>query len=110
MDTNLKYMPTFRVRQQEMISLGSLDFENHMYPLLEIVKEHDRSRKEDNQKTFEEIHLELIQNISASKVFVDLPVYLKVTGSMKKEVVGFTLGVINNSAIRSAYINRLTPL
>lgn len=109
MDNNLIYMPTFRVRQQEIIVLKSFDFENHMYPLLEIVKEHDRARKTEAQKSFEEIHLEIIQETTAQKVFVDLPVYLKQSGSMKDEVVAFSLSVINNIERRCEYINRLSP-
>jgi len=35
MDFNLIYMPTFRVRQQEIIVLKSFDFGNNSYPLLE---------------------------------------------------------------------------
>ena len=110
METNLKYMPTFRVRQQEMIVLRSFDFEHQMYPLLEIVKEHDRARNDESQKSFEDIHIDLIQNINADKVFVDLPVYLKVSGSMKTEVVDFSLRVINNFQNRSEYLNKLRGL
>ena len=110
MDTNLKYMPTLRVRQQEIIVLRSFDFENHIYPLLEIVKEYDRSRKEESQKSFEDIHIDLIQNINARKVFVDLPVYLKESGSMKNEVMEFSLRVISNLDIRSEYLNKLRVL
>lgn len=110
MDTNLKYMPTLRVRQQEIIVLRSFNFENRIYPLLEIVKEHDRSRKEESQKSFEDIHIELIQNINAQKVFVDLPVYLKESGSMKNEVVEFSLKVIGNYPIRTEYLNKLKVL
>lgn len=103
-------MPTLRVRQQEVIVLRSFDFENRIYPLLEIVKEHDRFRKEETQRSFEEIYIELIQNINARKVFVDLPVYLKESGSMKDEVVEFSLKVIGNYNIRSEYINKLSIL
>ena len=103
-------MPTLRVRQQEIIVLRSFNFENRIYPLLEIVKEYDRSRKEETQRSFEEIHIELIQNINARKVFVDLPVYLKESGSMKNEVVEFSLKVIGNYNIRSEYINKLSIL
>ena len=65
MDFNLIYMPTFRVRQQEIIVLKSFDFGNNSYPLLEIVKEHDRARKDDSQKSFGDIHNELINEIKA---------------------------------------------
>lgn len=102
-------MPTFRVRQQESIVLKSFDFGNNMYPLIEIVKEHDRARKQELQKTFEEIHNELIMGITAKFVFVDLPIYLKQSGAVKDEVVAFSFSVINDVEKRCEYINRLSP-
>ncbi|MEN6387191.1 MAG: hypothetical protein ABFD79_18585 [Phycisphaerales bacterium] len=102
-------MPTFRVRQQEVLVLKSFDFWEHMYPLLEIVKEHDRSRKADAQRSFEDIHNELIKEIKAPHVFVDLPLYLKQSGAVKDEVVLFSFSVINNLERRCEYINRLSP-
>ncbi len=103
-------MPTFRVRQQENLVLSSFDFGDNMYPLLEIVKEHDRARKADVQKSFEEIHIELINNIKANHVFIDLPVYLKQSGSVKDEVVAFSFSVINNPEKRCEYINKLSVI
>lgn len=108
MDNNLIYMPTFRVRQQETIVLKSFNFGEHMYPLLEIVKEHDRARKADAQKSFEDIHNELISEINAPHVFIDLPIYLKQSGSVKDEVVSFSFSVINDIDKRCEYINRLS--
>ncbi len=108
MDTNLIYMPTFRVRQQETLVLKSFDFGNKMYPLLEIVKEHDRARKVDTQRSFEDIHNELINDIQAQHVFVDLPVYLKQSGSVKDEVISFSFSVINNLEKRCEYLNKLS--
>lgn len=110
MATDLIYMPTFRVRQQEILVLKSFEFENHIYPLLEIIKEFDRSRKEESQKTFEQIHIELINDIKSAKVFVDLPVYLKESGSMKDEVIDFSLRVIGNHLTRTEYLNRLISI
>ena len=108
MDTNLIYMPTFRVRQQEVLVLKSYDFGDHMYPLLEIIKEHDRVRKAETQRSFEEIHIELINDIKANYVFVDLPVYIKQSGSVKDEVISFSLSVINNLEKRCEYLNKLS--
>jgi hypothetical protein len=108
MDNNLIYMPTFRVRQQETIVLKSFNFGEHMYPLIEIVKEFDRSRKADAQKTFEEIHNELIADIQSPFVFVDLPIYLKQSGAVKDEVVAFSYSVSNNLEKRCEYINKLS--
>lgn len=103
-------MPAFRVRQQEILVLRSFDFENRIYPLLEIIKEFDRSRREESQKTFQEIHIDLIENIKAQKVFVDLPVYIKESGAMKDEVIDFSLRVIGNREVRTDYLRDLAPL
>jgi hypothetical protein len=110
MDNNIIYMPTFRVRQQENLVLRSFDFGQHMYPLIEIIKEHDRARKSELQKSFEEIHIELINNINANRVFVDLPVYLKQSGSVKDEVVAFSFSVINDPEKRCEYLNKFSGL
>lgn len=110
MATSLIYMPTFRARQQEILVLRSFNFEDHIYPLLEIIKEHDRSRKEEKQKSFEEIYTELINGINSQKVFVDLPVYIRESGSMKDEVIEFSLKVITNPKTRVEYLNKLSPL
>lgn len=107
MDNNLIYMPTFRVRQQETIVLKSFNFGRNMYPLIEIVKEFDRSRKGDMQKTFEEIHLDLIESIHSNFVFVDLPIYLKQSGAVKDEVVEFSYRISNNIDRRCEYLNKL---
>jgi hypothetical protein len=100
-------MPTFRVRQQEIIVLKSFDFGNNSYPLLEIVKEHDRARKDDSQKSFGDIHNELINEIKAPHVFIDLPIYIKQSGAVKDEVVSFAFRVINDIDKRCEYINYL---
>lgn len=107
MDNNLVYMPTFRSRQQENLVLSSFDFDEKMYPLIEIVKEHDRKRSEDKQLPFHEIYLDLIDSINANKVFIDLPLNLKETGSMKDEVLSFSRRVIGQLDKRSDYINSL---
>ncbi|RPH31974.1 MAG: hypothetical protein EHM93_11235 [Bacteroidales bacterium] len=117
MATNLIYMPTFRSRQQENIVLRSFDFGNHMYPLIEIIKEFDRKREGEKQQSFKEIHLGLIKDINAQKVFVDMPVYLKERASMKDEVLLFSRTVITNKEKRTDYLlslaeqsNRIIPV
>ncbi len=110
MPTNLKYMPTFRARQQEILVLKSFDFGQNMYPCVEIVKEYDRERKEANQRTFQEIYSELIQEITAQKVFVDLPVSLKESGSVQDEVIAFSRRVISNQERRTEYLLKLSAL
>lgn len=106
MDTNLIYMPTFRVRQQEVLVLKNFDFGQNMYPLIEIVKEYDRSRQRD-QRSFEDIHNELIDSINARFVFVDLPLYLKQSGAVKDEVITFYRSVISKQNIRCEYLKKL---
>ena len=49
------YFPIFRSRQQEILVLRSFSFENKMTPLIEIIKEKDRS---NNQKSSFEIYSE----------------------------------------------------
>ena len=111
MNKSLIFMPTFRVRQEEVKVLLNTDFGENMYPLVEIVKEFDRkSSKPSNQKTFEEVHLNLINQINAKKVFVDLPNYLTINNSVSKDVVAFNLKVVNNIPVKINYINKLSPL
>lgn len=109
MHKKLVYMPTFRVRQEEVKVLKSFNFGNNIYPLLEIVKAHDRARV--NQKSFQEIHLSLINSINAKKVFVDLPLYLSSSNrSLKPEILSFVLSVINNKDNRTSHITLLSRL
>ena len=107
MDTNLIYMPVFRVRQQEVLAMKHFDFGDSMYPLLEIVKE--KTRKND-QNTFEEIYSGLINSITAEKVFVDLPIYINQSGSVQDEVVRFSFSVINNLEKRVAHLNLFSDI
>jgi len=101
-------MPTFRVRQQETLVLKSFNFGKNMYPLIEIVKEHDRARKTEVQLSFDNIHNQLIENIKAQHVFVDLPIYLKQSGAVQDEVVAFSLSVIDKPDKRCEYLNKLS--
>src|ERR1700751_5031240 len=109
MANNLIYMPAFRVRQQENIVLRSFDFGTNMYPLLEIVKEVDRKRQDEKQQTFKEIHSGLINDITAEKVFVDMPIYLRERASTKDEVLSFSRTVISNREVRTEYLLSLSP-
>jgi hypothetical protein len=107
MPTNLKYVPVFRARQQEIIVLNSFDFGHNIYPLIEIIKEKDRS---NSTSTFVEIYSRIITNTNADKVFIDLPLYLKERGSMQDEVLAFSRRVILNRDIRTQYLNDLREL
>jgi len=108
MATDLRYMPTFRSRQQEDIVLRSFEFGDHMFPMIEIIKPYDRKRQE--QKSFAEIYLDLINTIKAARVFVDLPLYIKQRGSLKTEVLAFSRGVINDRRRRTDHLLSFAPL
>lgn len=100
-------MPTMRVRQQEIIVLKTFDFGENIYPLIEIVKEHDRARNIETQRAFEDIYNDLIENIKSKHVFVDLPLYLKLSGAVKDEVVSFSMSISNQLIKRCEYLNKL---
>lgn len=102
MPNNLLYMPTFRARQQEMIVLRSFEFGNRIFPLIEIVKEKDRS---NNPQTFQEIYNSLIVAVHSEKVFVDLPTYFRDASGMQDEVVAFNRTVLSNLENRLAHYN-----
>ncbi|RRN76573.1 hypothetical protein EIM50_23995, partial [Pseudoxanthomonas sp. SGD-10] len=104
MDNNIVYMPTLRLRQQEILVLNSCDFGERIYPLIEIVKEKDRK---SNVKSYEEIYNNIIANIKANFVFVDLPTYIEYSGSVNKEIVEFGFKVINKLETRCEYILKL---
>ena len=101
-------MPVFRGRQQEILVLKSFDFGSQIFPYMEIIKEFDRDRK--RQYSFETIYSAIIQEIKASKVFVDLPVYLKPSGAMQQEVLDFLLRIINDIKNRTEYLLKLGDL
>src|SRR6218665_1035198 len=100
--SNLVYMPTFRARQQEMIVLRSFDFGTKMYPLIEIIKEKERS---SHPQTFQEIYAGLADAICSDKVFVDLPVYLREASGMQDEVVSFNRTVLSDIVKRIEHYN-----
>ncbi|MDH7462598.1 hypothetical protein QEG73_14975 [Chitinophagaceae bacterium 26-R-25] len=107
MNNKLKYMPVLRVRQEEIKVLKSFDFGKSIYPCLEIYKEKDQQR---SKKSFTQIHIELINKIKADKVFVDLPVHLKLSRKMKISVITFLRTVISNRQERTAHLIKLAPL
>lgn len=49
MSNQLKYMPILRGRAQEMMVLKSFEFEECIYPCLEIIKELDQSKHAGNK-------------------------------------------------------------
>lgn len=110
MATDLVYVPIFRSRQQENLVLKSFDFGNHIFPLIEIVKEHDRKRDEEKQDGFGIIYSNLIDDINATKVFVDMPLYINERASMKTEVLEFSRRIIFNIERRTEYLLHLDRL
>lgn len=103
MITDLKYMPIFRARQQEIIVLKESDFGGKIFPLIEIIKDKDRK---NNKKTSFEIYSELVNDINAQKVFIDLPVYLQINSSTNNEVVAFTRSVIEDIDARIKFFSQ----
>lgn len=117
---SLKYMPIFRVRQEEIKVLKSFDFQDRIYPCIEIIKAVDRvtpiykkgsktkivSKK---TKTFDQVYLPLIENIDSKKVFVDLPIHLRRSRDMKPETTKFLI-MISDRGVRTSLMKSLSPL
>lgn len=119
MSTQLKYMPIFRGRQQELLVLKSFDFGDRIYPCLEIIKELDRMPSEVSQKTkdsskpkktFEDVYIPLTRSIKAERVFIDLPIHLKPIRGMKRPTLVFLKSVITNRQQRTIYLKKLIPV
>ncbi len=103
MPSNLKYVPIFRSRQQEIIVLKKFDFENHIYPLIEVVKEKDRKNRIQSSKEF---FTHLFEEVKAEKILVDLPVYIREISSMQIEVIKFRREIIQNLQQRINFFNQ----
>ncbi len=105
---DLKYIPIFRVRQQEIIVLQDFAFSDKIIPMLEIIKEKDRSNRIEDGITF---YSQMIKDkISAPYVFVDLPVYLTERTSTQEAVMEFNRGYIHNFEKRNNYFIQLNEL
>ncbi|PSL25708.1 beta family protein [Dyadobacter jiangsuensis] len=121
MDHQLIYVPVFKSLQEEQKVLQSFDFQDRIYPYLEIIKEVDRkpsirknpertAKKVTPPKTFEHVYIPIIRNIKARRVFVDLPVHIKSRRDMKPEVLTFLQTVVANRANRTDFMKKLSPL
>lgn len=121
MNNLVKYMPIFRVRQEETKVLTSFDFGDRIYPCIEIIKELDRvqsaPKKRKNgffsnrkEKTFENVYIPLIDAIKAKNVFVDLPVHLKPSRGMKDHTLLFLRSVVGKRQVRTEYMKKLKPV
>lgn len=112
MNKQLKYMPIFRGRQEEIKVLKSFDFGDQIYPCLEIIKELDRMPNKNSkkspkkEKTFEDVYLPLIESIKAEHVFVDLPTHLKSIRGMKKPTMRFLTNVVVKREKRTEYLRK----
>lgn len=115
MNTQLKYMPIFRVRQEELKVLKTFNFGDSIYPCIEIIKEVFRKVAENHpvkkkKKLFEDDYIPLIRNIDAKHVFVDLPIHLDGKRGMNFETFKFLQSVVSNREIRTEYTKKLIPL
>lgn len=113
------YIPVFRLRQQEKKVLTTFDFGSDIYPYVEIFKHFEqqpRAPKADSKakpkapKQFHEIYLPTLRQIKSDKVFVDLPIQLKVSNKMKKEVIEFLRGVVGKRDIRTTHLLSLKSI
>lgn len=114
------YIPVLRLRQEEKKVLTTFDFGEDIYPYVEIFKEFERlppkprpnakTKKTREPKHFHEIYLPTLKSIKSEKIFVDLPVHLKLSTKMKKEVIEFLRGVIGNRKVRTDYLLSLNSL
>lgn len=105
--SNLKYIPVFRGRQQEIIVLKESDFGDKIFPLLEIIKEKDRTNRDASSSV---IYTEIINAIKAKNVLVDLPTYIKQTTNTQKEVIKFNRTVLENLDARITFFKSLSSL
>jgi Beta protein len=108
----LKYVPVFRSRQQEVAVLKSFDFGKSIYPCLEIFMETLNARETfvdgrkfpKRTKTFEESYFPLINVIKADKIFIDLPVHFTRSGKMDPKCADFLQRVIADRKRRTEYM------
>lgn len=116
----LKYVPILRARQEETKVLKHFDFEDGIYPCIEIIKEVNRKfpeRKNTKKKpgtpqkvkTFEESYFPIIRDIKSKYVLVDLPVHLYPKTGMQNETLLFLNSVIAKREVRTKYMQKLIP-
>jgi len=122
MENKLKYIPIFRSKQQEINVLRTFEFNDQMFPCLEIIKEIDREPRQTNsnkqeslfgkkeEKTFSSCYTSIIESIKSEKIFVDLPNHLKTSPNMNSKSLQFFTKVIGNREKRTDFILRLKHL
>jgi hypothetical protein len=108
------YIPIFRLRQEEKKVLLSFDFGHHIYPYIEIIKEHERvpSAKKPVKPLppFSEVYLRILSRIRSDKVFVDLPVHMADSRNTKPEVLSFLRTVVNDRKSRTDHVLQLSAI
>jgi len=113
------YIPVLRLRQEEKKVLTTFDFGSGIYPYVEIFKEFERLPPKPKAgkvkmvrptKRFHEIYTPTLKSIKSDKVFIDLPVHLKQSRKMKKEVLEFLRGVVATRKVRTDYLLSLSAL
>jgi hypothetical protein len=114
-------MPILRGRQEEFKVLKTFNYEDRIYPCLEIIKEVMRKDpkprkgsknppKLKKKKLFEDDYIPLIRSVNAKHVFVDLPVHLEEKTGMQIETLKFLRSVVKIREIRTEYIKKFIPL
>ena len=117
----LKYVPIFRGKSIEINVLENFDFGENIFPCLEIVKRYGKPKTEEEKRqysffpnthdnSFENFYIKLIKNISAKRVFIDLPVHLKPESNMKPPTLSFLQDVVINKTERTAHLKKLSKL
>ena len=119
MTANLKYMPVFRLRQEEKKVLTDFNFGDSIFPCIEIIKEVDRlppktrngkMLPQKDPKPFEEVHIPIIKGIKSEKVFIDLPVHMPIKKRVKEEVISFITKMATSRRLRTDYLIKLRSL
>ncbi len=104
MNGQFMYMPTFRLRTQEINVLTSFNFGDEMYPCLEIIREHLDKRDAEAEKPFEETYIPIVNSVRSKRLFLDLPAQIKEKPGMKPEVLTFFAKVVANMETRTQYM------
>jgi hypothetical protein len=86
MESDLKYVPFFRNKPEELKVLSSFDFGKHIFPYLEIVSCQGRK---DLQDPFRNYVLGIVEKTKAKRVFIDIPTTIKLEKIKKKYPVEF---------------------
>lgn len=101
------YFPVFRIRQQEILVLKKFNFGHKIIPILEFIKEKDRT---SNKLSSKKIYSDLINSIKSDYVLLDLPIYFQPTFSTSEEVIKFFRKYVDNMDNRCNFIMQFESL